>query len=304
MRIIGDIQGEAQARTFGDYLYAQGIPNEVEAGSADVWSVWVKSDDDLVRAGDLLRAFQQNPTDARFRDASQEATALKRRENEDEAGYRRRTRNVRDTFTSLRGYQFGIITYALIFVCVVVFVITKYGEEFEPVRSLWLSSHRTFAPLWKRVLDLREVNDGQVWRLVTPIFIHMGVMHIVFNMMWLASLGSMIEARQSRALMGRLVLFLAIGSNLVQWVATGSARFGGMSGVVYGLIGYMWMRGKFDPACGLRLDSYTIITSVIWFVVCFTGLVGPIANGAHAGGLVIGMIWGWIASRRPGLANG
>ena len=303
MRTIGDIQGEAAARTFGDFLYAQGIANEVEAGSADVWSVWVKSDDDLARAGELLRAFQQNPTDARFRDASQVATALKHRESEDEASYRRRTRNVRDTFANLRGHRFGIITYALIVICVAVFVITKYGTQFEPVDSLWLSSHRTFAPLWKRVFDLREVNGGQVWRLITPVFIHMSFLHIVFNMMWLASLGSMIEARQSKALMARLVLFLAIGSNLVQWVATGKPYFGGMSGVVYGLIGYMWMRGKFDPTCGLRLDSHTIITSVIWFVVCFTGWVGPIANGAHAGGLVIGMFWGWLASRSPGLAN-
>ncbi len=299
MRIIGEIQGEAAARTFGDFLYAQGIGNELEAGAADGWSVWVKSDDDLARASELLRSYQQNPTDASFRSASQEAAERKRRENEDEASYRRRMRNVRKTFPNLRGYRFGIITYALIFVSVVVFILTKFGTNFESVDSLWLSSHRTFAPLWKRVLDLREVNAGQVWRLVTPIFIHMNIMHIVFNMMWLASLGSMIEDRQSKALMGRLVLFLAIGSNLVQWTITGSARFGGMSGVVYGLIGYMWMRGKFDPSCGLRLDQQTVVMSVIWFVVCFTGWVGPIANGAHAGGLVMGMIWGWLASRRP-----
>lgn len=303
MRSIGDIQGETAARTFGDYLYAQGIANEVEAGSADVWSVWVKSDDDLPRAGELLRVYRENPTDARYHSAAQEAAAVKRRESEEEAKYRRRTRNVRDTFTSLSGYRFGIITYALIFICVAVFVLTKFATEFEPVNSLWLSSHRTFAPLLKRVFDLREVNEGQVWRLVTPIFIHMSFLHIVFNMMWLASLGSMIEARQSKALMIRLVLVLAIGSNLVQWVATGKPYFGGMSGVVYGLIGYMWIRGKFDPACGLRLDRYTIITSIIWFAVCFTGWVGPIANGAHAGGLVIGMIWGWLASRNLGIAN-
>jgi len=303
MRTIGDIQGEAAARTFGDYLYAQGIAYEVEAGPADAWSVWVKSDDDLARAGELLRAYRENPMDARYDAAAQEAAALKRRESEEEAKYRRRTRNVKDTFTSLRGHRFGIITYGLIFICVAVFVLTKFATEFEPVNSLWLSSHRTFAPLLKRVFDLREVNEGQVWRLVTPIFVHLSFLHIVFNMMWLASLGSVIEARQSKALMIRLVLFLAIGSNLVQWVATGKPYFGGMSGVVYGLIGYMWMRGKFDPACGLRLDSYTIITSVIWFAVCFTGWVGPIANGAHAGGLVIGMIWGWLASRNLGIVN-
>lgn len=299
MRMIGEIQGESMARTFGDFLYAQGIPNEVEPGNANQWAVWVKSDDDLARATDFLRLYLQNPTDDRFLSASRAAAELKRKEGEEQAAYRRRVRKGRSLFPSTSSYRFGIITYALIFICVGVFVLTKFGRDFEPVDSLWLSNYRTFAPLWKRVIDLREVRAGEVWRLLTPIFIHMNVMHIFFNMMWMATLGSLIEARQSRALMVRLVLLLGIGSNLVQYVSSGTGNFGGMSGVVYGLIGYMWIRGKFDPSCGLELDRNTVIMSMIWFFLCFTNWVGPIANGAHAGGLVLGMIWGWLASRRP-----
>lgn len=297
MRIIGEIQGENTARTFGDFLYAQGIANELEAADSDRWSVWVKSDDDLARAGELLQVYLQNPGDERFRKIAKEAAVLKRKEGEDEAAYQRRQRKAAGMFQNLSGHRFGIVSYAIIFICVAVFVITKYGTNFEPVDSLWLSKHRSFAPVWKRVLDLREVRAGEVWRLLTPVFIHMNFMHIVFNMMWLASLGSLIEARQSRALLVRLVLLLGIGSNLVQFAVTGRPNFGGMSGVVYGLLGYMWMRGKFDPSSGLRLDSYTITVSMIWFFACFTGWVGPIANGAHAGGLAIGMMWGWLASR-------
>lgn len=296
--MIGEIQGESTARTFGDFLYAQGIANEVEPGRADHWAVWVKSDDDLARAADFLRLYLQNPADDRFLGASRAAAELKRKEGEDQAAYRRRVRKARNFFPSTSSHRFGIITYALIFVCAGVFVLTKFGRDFEPVDSLWLSNYRTFAPLWKRVIDLREVRAGEVWRLVTPIFIHMNVMHIFFNMMWMATLGSLIEARQSRALMIRLVLLLGIGSNLVQYVSYGTGNFGGMSGVVYGLIGYMWMRGRFDPSCGLQLDRNTVIMSMIWFFFCFTGWVGPIANGAHAGGLVLGMIWGWLATRR------
>lgn len=298
MRIIGEIQGENTARTFGDFLYAQGIANELEEADSDRWSVWVKSDDDLARAGDFLRLYLQNPGDERFRKIAKEAAVLKRKEGEDEAAYRRRQRKAAGMFQNLSGHRFGLVSYGLILACVVVFVMTKFGTNFDGIDSLWLSKYRSFAPLWKRVFDLREVRAGEVWRLVTPVFIHMNFVHIIFNMMWLASLGSLIEARQSRALLLRLVLLLGIGSNLVQFAVTGRPNFGGMSGVVYGLIGYMWMRGKFDPASGLRLDSNTVVTSMIWFFACFTGWVGPIANGAHAGGLVIGMAWGWLASRR------
>lgn len=297
MRMIGEIQGENAARTFADFLYAQGIPNEVEAGGGDHWAVWVKSDDDLARAGGFLKLYLASPSDERFRNAKRDADAVRRREGEDEAAYRRRVRKGRNLFPSLKGYRFGLVTYALIFASVIVFVLTKFGNDFEPVASLWLTKYRSFAPLWKRAFDLREVRAGEVWRLLTPIFIHMNVLHILFNSMWLATLGSQIEARQSRLLLVRLVLLLGIGSNLVQFVASGRGNFGGLSGVVYGLIGYMWMRGKFDPGSGLRLDQNTVIMSMIWFAICFTGWVGPIANGAHAGGLVFGMLWGWLAAR-------
>ena len=298
MRTIGEIQDEAAARTFGDFLFAQGIAHELERDAENRWAVWVKSDDDCPRATEFLTTFQRNPSDPLFTRAASEAADARRREAEDLASYRRRVRSARTFFPSLKGYRFGPLTFALMVVCVVLFVMTKLGTDFAAVNSFWFSEHRSFATIWKRILDVPELRDGQVWRLLTPIFIHMNLMHIVFNLMWLADLGSMIEGRQSSSLLGWLVLGLGIGSNIVQYISTGGGNFGGMSGVVYGLLGYMWIRGKLDPACGLRLDKQTIVYSMVWFFLCYTGWLGPIANGAHAGGLVIGMAWGWIAARR------
>jgi membrane associated rhomboid family serine protease len=142
---------------------------------------------------------------------------------------------------------------------------------------------------------LAEVRSGQIWRLLTPIFLHFGVLHVLFNMMWLADLGSMIEARQSSLRLGLLVLVIGCGSNFGQYLV-GGPIFGGMSGVVYGLLGYIWMRGKFDPASGLFLHQSTVLMMMIWFVVCFTGLVGHVANAAHAVGLGMGVAWGYLSS--------
>ena len=76
-----------------------------------------------------------------------------------------------------------------------------------------------------------------------------------------------------------------------------------MSGVVYALAGYIWMRGRHDHASGLYLDRRSIEWLLIWLVLCFTGLLGPVANAAHLGGLVAGVVWGrvsaWFTSRRP-----
>jgi GlpG protein len=74
--------------------------------------------------------------------------------------------------------------------------------------------------------------------------------------------------------------------------------FGGMSGVVYALLGYVWMRGKYDPASGLFVPPPTVTMMLIWFVAGWTGILGPIANMAHGAGLVLGMAWGYFSSWR------
>ena len=73
--------------------------------------------------------------------------------------------------------------------------------------------------------------------------------------------------------------------------------FGGMSGVVYGLLGYIWMQGKFDPASKLSLEPQTVIFMIVWFFLCLFSLVGNVANTVHGVGLVVGIIWGFLAAR-------
>jgi GlpG protein len=71
-------------------------------------------------------------------------------------------------------------------------------------------------------------------------------------------------------------------------------RFGGMSGVLYGLFGYTWMKTIYQPSLGLHIDPGTVIWLIVWFLLCMTGLVGTIANMAHASGLITGMLIGYL----------
>jgi GlpG protein len=70
-----------------------------------------------------------------------------------------------------------------------------------------------------------------------------------------------------------------------------------MSGVVYGLLGYIWMQGKFNRASNLSLQKQTVTLMIVWFFVCLSGLMGPIANTAHAVGAGLGIAWGYVAAR-------
>jgi len=141
-----------------------------------------------------------------------------------------------------------------------------------------------------------DVLSGEVWRLVTPIFLHFGLLHLVFNLSWLWVFGAILERSGGGLRFALMVLVVGVLSNVLQYVATASPSFGGMSGVIYGLFGYLWMRGRFDPSSGYTLPGSTVMILLGWYVICFTGLVGPVANGAHTGGLVTGALWGYLAS--------
>ena len=294
MRLIGHLAEEKSARVFADYLYVQKIESHLEFEKADGWGVWINDEDKLEEAAKLLTDFRLNPADPKYRAEAKSASELRAEAEKDEARYRKRLSDRRHLFRPLRDYGFGPLTFVLIVISVVVCLLSRLGNDPRPILGLFITDFTTVDPFGPR---LPEILHGQVWRLITPIFIHFGLLHILFNMLWLRDLGSMIEGRQSSRLLAVLVLVIAAGSNLAQfWY--GGPVFGGMSGVVYGLLGYIWMRGKFDPGSGLYLHPSTVTMMIIWFFACFTPIIPHVANAAHAAGLVMGIVWGYLSSLR------
>ncbi len=291
MRLIGHLADESGARTFGDYLFVEGIENHVELEKDQGWAVWINDEDKIEQAATLLQGFRQNPADHRY--AKQAKAAVDKRADEERKNqaFRKRVVEGNKIFRPIAGYGLGAVSLVLIFISIGVFFLSKFGKEPEAVASLFISTRLV------RDGRLFEILHGQVWRLFTPIFIHFDILHILFNMLWLRDLGSLIEARQRSGFFILLVLTLAAVSNLAQYFVAGPI-FGGMSGVVYGLLGYVWMRAKFDPSSGFFVHPTTMTLMMIWLVVCYTGWLGPVANTAHSAGLILGGLWGYLESRR------
>jgi GlpG protein len=294
MRLIGHLAEEQAARTFADYLYVQKIESHLEFENTDGWGIWINDEDKVEEAAKLLTVFRLNPADPKYRAEAKSAAELRAEAEKDEARFRKKQSDRRHLFRPLRDYGFGPLTFALIVISVVVCLISRLGNDPRPILGLFMTDFTRFDPFGPR---LPEILHGQVWRLITPIFIHFGPLHILFNMLWLRDLGSMIEGRQSWRVLAVLVLVIAVGSNLAQFLYGGPV-FGGMSGVVYGLLGYVWLRGKFDPGSGLYLHPSTVMMMIIWFFACFTPIIPNVANAAHAAGLVIGLAWGYLSSLR------
>lgn len=143
------------------------------------------------------------------------------------------------------------------------------------------------------------LQEGNYLRLITPIFLHFGLMHLVFNCLWLAILGSRIETQQGTVHLLLLILLSGAGSNMLQYNWSGSMYFGGMSGVIYALLGYLWMLHKLKPHSYAALPAGLMGFMLGWLLLCMTGILEvalgiAVANAAHAGGLVIGLFLGAV----------
>jgi GlpG protein len=312
MRQIATLPDEGAARKLADYLLTLQIETRLDP-EPDGWAVWVCDEDRVAQARQELAEFTRNPADPRYQGVARVAGALRQQQERAEKEYTRRLVRFRER---MEGLATGgrAVTLALVIVSVAVTLASHFGDSSR--RLTQLCTIAPYRPV-RLVVDgevqpgigwdgLREVREGQLWRLVTPIFLHLSLLHLIFNMLWLLALGGQVEAARGRWRYLLLLLFLAVSSNLAQYYLGGttfdglrpdirpSPLFGGMSGVVYGLFGYVWMKGRFDPGSGLGIDSTSAAIMLGWFVLCLTGLVGPIANVAHAVGLAGGMLVGYV----------
>jgi GlpG protein len=225
MRLIGHVPNESAARNFGNYLYVQGIENQVEFQNPEGWGVWILDEDKLGRATQLLTTFVQNPADPKYRAEAEVATQLRTQAEKEQVAFQKKVRTGRQLFEPLAAYGFGPLTLGLIAASVVVFFFSGFGKDLEKVMGLFIvniAADGSYHP------GLQEIRQGQVWRLFTPMFIHLDVLHILFNMLWLRDLGSMIEARQGSGHLAVLVLAIAAISNAAQFYVGGSPVFGGL----------------------------------------------------------------------------
>lgn len=151
-----------------------------------------------------------------------------------------------------------------------------------------------------RIINLDQVLANfslvQFFKMVSPILLHGGLIHLAFNMLWLWEFGRRIEALQPSWVMIPLVLIIALVSDTAQFLYAGSIYFGGMSGVVYGLFGYIWMWQLFFPQKRLALPGVLIFFFLLMLVVMTAINLEFVADEAHIGGLLAGVVYGAVTA--------
>lgn len=190
-------------------------------------------------------------------------------------------------------------TVAVLLLTFIVGALTLLGDNLDSLRWLTFLDFRVqgeyiyFTPL------VDSLGAGQWWRLFTPMLVHFGILHLAMNSLWYWELGRRIEVLQGRINLIGLSLLFSLVSNVVQYLSGGPSLFGGLSGVLYGLLGHCWLYQWLAPNSIYRLPRGVLVMMLVWLALCLSGLVGmlgfgQIANGAHVGGLLVGCLSGLL----------
>lgn len=139
------------------------------------------------------------------------------------------------------------------------------------------------------------------FRWISPIFLHFSFIHFAFNCLWLGILGEKIENFSGSSHLLLVVIISGAASNFIQYLWGGSIYFGGMSGVVYALLGYLWVASKIITSDLIALPPGIFGFMIGWLIFCMTPIIpfifgSGIANAAHLGGLIIGIFLGLLFS--------
>ena len=189
------------------------------------------------------------------------------------------------------------IHFYIIAIAIFLTLLTNFGNHVSLESFLFIkpSLSSLYSPLEHTYLI-----NNEWWRLITPTFLHFSITHLAFNSLWIYILGSKIERMDGRALFVMVFVLTSVLSNAGQLLWSQQYMFGGLSGAVYGLLGYCFILELDKKRSRYNLPEALYLFMFIWLLVGFTGILnifgfGNIANTAHLVGMIAGFIIGLIA---------
>ena len=271
---VGVFPNKDLALTFADYLESIKVFSKVNENLNGTYSLLVEDEASFYKARSEFVLFAQNPQNRKYTEASWQKGRKVKKDQEIKAfGF---------SFLSSDLLSFTTLIELICLICGLLMLVAQ-GEVI------------TYLGLFDTRLITEHFN---LWRLITPAFLHFSLMHIGFNLVMWEAFARPIERYLGSFKLIILFFIIALISNCLQFVfLPQGAIFGGMSGVVYGLIGYMYMLSlRKDLPSKLYLPRGLFTVSLVFIAVGF--FMDGIANFCHIGGIIIGVLFGFVDSKQ------
>jgi membrane associated rhomboid family serine protease len=156
----------------------------------------------------------------------------------------------------------------------------------------WTHPDDAFPALYSSGFDLWS--GSGLHALITSALLHGDFLHLVFNLYWLWILGSFLESKIGSVRYALIALGSAFLSSVAELAWSGEMGIG-LSGVLYAIFGILLVRRRHDPDTASVLPIGRVWLFIGWFFLCIVltraGIM-PVANAAHAAGLLAGLWYG------------
>jgi GlpG protein len=275
MFLLHQFQNRRAAQAFSDYLNALGIQNKLHHDDFS-YQLLLAQQEQQAQAEIELELFLEHPNDRKYMSASWQTGEVSSENNY----FAFADSNLISNFI----HHAGLVTHSIFIICLGVYLLIASGL-FQPIPSvLSFFSQQPF-------------DYSESWRFITPAFLHFSALHIIFNLLWWWQLAGLVEKQQGKMYLFVLFVFSGIAANLAQYFLV-SPYFGGLSGVVYGLVGYCWLYGKLNKSSQVMLPNSLFVFLLAWLVLGFVDLLPVnIANYAHLVGLLAGLLMAVLTSK-------
>ena len=285
MRLIGITSDPEKADAFVVYLDQLG-KGAVVRPEADNFGVWVLDEAALPKAKADWARFETDPDHEDFRFVVQPKLEECIPESNNE--------NSPPIYLASRP-SWQPTAAILAATAVSVTVLTWFGEDRESVfRRI------TFGPVAPVGGGILPFDAEEPWRAITPVFLHFSFIHLLFNLLMLRDLACQVERRVGRWCFLVMFLLFAAGSNFAEAFMGPTLLFGGLSGVMYGFFGYVFVQTLNPvlntPPNGYYLRNMTTLILLAWFALGVVQKDLPVTNWGNAGGLLLGLLVGSLVA--------
>ncbi len=311
MRLLREVTDERTARLVEDALYQRGIDSNVSHSQGGTFLVWVVDETHLERASELTQTWLDHGREVDLSENAKRGRLAKDQLERAAQNRREQLARARAELARVSQKRPTPLTWGLVAMCVGVYWLsgmpalgTGASDELRAVLQALaivdpeVARTPTLIAVFGKQLPWWPLPWSQPWRFVTPVLVHHHVLHLAFNLLVLVQLGRVLEMRHGSRALFVLALVSGVISNVAQYEITGDPLFAGISGVVYALLGFLWLRGRYDLLVGYRLTDSAVAFMLLWLVFGFVGGEEQrIANYCHVFGLAIGAASGYVSAR-------
>ena len=261
---LAGLNNPRQAQAFIDYMASRGIALTLAPEPEGMFAIWLKEPQHLVEVQAEINLFLANPQDRKYQAASWDVA---------ESRTAKFYYNHPDLLAIIKS-KAGPFSLSVMVISIVVYGLWLFGLQ----QSVFNLFH----------FPVMDGDQWQVWRFFSHALIHFSTLHILFNCLWWWLLGGQLERHSGSSKLVQLFLISALISGFAQFWLHGP-NFGGLSGVVYALLGYIWWMGWLAPQRGLSIPKPYVVFMLAWLVLGFAQPLGmSVANMAHLFGLLSG----------------